>query len=35
MSLITYCNVSAVYNSGTDVHVAIRSKLRQHEHQLH
>ena len=29
------CNVSVVYNSGTEVHVAIRSELRQHEHQLH
>jgi len=31
---ILYCNVSVVYNSGTEVHVAIRSELRQHEHQF-
>jgi len=30
-----YCNVSAVSNSGTEVHVAILSEPRQHEHLLH
>ena len=29
------CNIVAVYNSGTEVHVATRSELRQHLHQLH
>ena len=32
---IKNCNVSAVFDSGTEVRVAIRIELGQHEHQLH
>jgi len=30
-----YCNVSAVFDSGTEVRATIRIELGQHEHQLH